>query len=143
MLVGVVAFDELGVPLVGFTADEPVEVVEALARRPMIERSGERRLWVRDQVPLADARGRVAVLAQDLGHECRGLRNRRRVPGNPFDQFVIVPIPTAWLFRPVSSAARVGEHNAVTWKRVNRSPLEARESSVGVGISPPNVAVWP
>ena len=28
------------------------------------------------------------------------------------------PMPTAWWLRPVSSAALVGEHIAVTWKRL-------------------------
>jgi len=64
-------------------------------------------------------------------------------PGSSVDQLVIVPIPTAWLLRPVSSAARVGEQSAVTWNRVNRSPSLARLSSVGVGIGPPNVDVCP
>lgn len=64
-------------------------------------------------------------------------------PAASLDQFVIVPIPTACVFRPVSNAARVGEHIGATWKRVNRNPLRANESSVGVGIELPNVAVWP
>jgi hypothetical protein len=35
---------------------------------------------------------------------------------------VIPPIPTAWWLRPDSSAARVGEHNAVVWNRVYFNP---------------------
>ena len=32
------------------------------------------------------------------------------------------PMPTVWWLRPVSSAARVGEHSAVVWKRLYFSP---------------------
>jgi hypothetical protein len=41
--------------------------------------------------------------------------------------------------RPVSSAARVGEHSAVVWNCVYRSPFCASRSIVGVGTGPPNV----
>src|SRR5262245_34429608 len=37
------------------------------------------------------------------------------------------------------SAARVGEHSAVEWKFVYRSPALAMRSSAGVGIIPPKV----
>ena len=47
------------------------------------------------------------------------------------------PIPTEWWLRPESSAARVGEHSAVVWKRVYFSPSAARRSNVGVSIGPP------
>ena len=48
-------------------------------------------------------------------------------------------MPTAWWLRPVSSDARLGEHNAVTWKRLYRSPSAASRSIVGVAMSDPNV----
>src|SRR5262245_3115385 len=48
------------------------------------------------------------------------------------------PMPTAWWFRPESSAARVGEHSAVVWKRVYFSPAFASRSAVGVWHGPPN-----
>ena len=51
----------------------------------------------------------------------------------------MTPKPTEWWLRPVSSAARVGEHSDVVWKFVYRSPLAASRSSVGVGITPPKV----
>ena len=38
------------------------------------------------------------------------------------------PIPTAWWLRPVSNAALVGEHIAVTWKRLYRNPSAAIRS---------------
>jgi hypothetical protein len=48
------------------------------------------------------------------------------------------PIPTVWWLRPLSSAARVGEHNAVVWKRLNFRPPAARRSAFGVAHGPPN-----
>src|SRR4051794_2362472 len=48
------------------------------------------------------------------------------------------PMPTEWWLRPVSSAWRDGEHNAVVWKRVNFNPCLARRSNVGVAHGPPN-----
>ena len=41
--------------------------------------------------------------------------------------------------RPVISAARVGEHSAVEWNWVYRSPVLAMRSKAGVGMTPPNV----
>jgi hypothetical protein len=56
-------------------------------------------------------------------------------------------MPTAWWFRPVSSAARVGEHIAVTWKPVVPQPLRghpvvvrgADRTAEGAGIAEPGV----
>ena len=39
-------------------------------------------------------------------------------PGADVAVSVMLPIPTEWWLRPVSSAARVGAHSAVVWKRV-------------------------
>ena len=47
------------------------------------------------------------------------------------------PIPTAWWFRPVSRAWRVGEQSAVVWKRLYLSPFAASRSAVGVETGPP------
>ena len=47
-------------------------------------------------------------------------------------------MPTVWWLRPLSSAARVGEHSAVVWKRLNFSPPAARRSAFGVAHGPPN-----
>ena len=38
--------------------------------------------------------------------------------GYPLSKFEIARMPTVWWLRPVSSAARVGEHSGVTWKFV-------------------------
>src|SRR6476619_4617397 len=48
------------------------------------------------------------------------------------------PIPTTWWLRPLSSAARVGEHRAVVWNRLYLRPFAARRSAVGVLHGPPN-----
>lgn len=40
-------------------------------------------------------------------------------------------------------AARDGEHSAVELKSVKRRPFAAIRSSVGVGMTPPNVLVTP
>ena len=48
------------------------------------------------------------------------------------------PIPTVWWLRPLSSAARVGEHSAVVWKRLSFSPPAASRSAFGVAHGPPN-----
>ena len=52
---------------------------------------------------------------------------------------MIEPVLTVWWFRPVLSAFRVGEHSAVVWKLLKRSPDAARISIVGVRMGPPNV----
>src|SRR5262249_4593469 len=49
------------------------------------------------------------------------------------------PVAQVWWLRPAMSAARLGEHRAVVWKRLYFSPLAASLSIVGVGIGPPNV----
>ena len=50
----------------------------------------------------------------------------------------MTPIPTVWWFRPDSSAARVGAHSAVVWKRLYFRPFPASRSAVGVAHGPPN-----
>ena len=44
-----------------------------------------------------------------------------------------------WWLRPVSKAARDGEHNAVVWNWLYDRPWLATRSKVGVGTGPPNV----
>ena len=47
------------------------------------------------------------------------LRGRAAVyPGNGPGYSAMEPNPTRWWLRPVSIAARVGEHTAVTWNRL-------------------------
>ena len=64
----VVVAHQVGVELVGFTLEEPVEPVEAPSQRPLIEGSGGRSLFHGGQMPLAGAEGGVAGLTQDFGH---------------------------------------------------------------------------
>src|SRR5262245_37905694 len=53
----------------------------------------------------------------------------------------MLAMPQVWWLRPVSSAARVGEHSAVVLNWLYLSPLLATRSKLGVGIGPPNVLV--
>ena len=61
------AVEQVGRPLVRLAADEPVELVEALVRRPAVERARDPRLPGGRLVPLAEGRRAVAVEAQHLG----------------------------------------------------------------------------
>ena len=62
---------ERGVVLVRFALVEAVEVVEALARRPVVERTGGTDLRLRRVVGLAEHGRGVAVVAQRLRHDGR------------------------------------------------------------------------
>ena len=64
-------------------------------------------------------------------------------PGAAVAISVIPPIPTMWWLRPLSSAARVGEHSAVVWKRLNFKPAAASRSAFGVAHGPPNALEEP
>ena len=57
--------EQVRLPLAGVTADEPVEILEAHARRPLVERPGLARHEGRRVVILAKPRGGVAVLQKD------------------------------------------------------------------------------
>jgi hypothetical protein len=60
-------------------------------------------------------------------------------PGAEAAISVMPSMPTEWWLRPVSNACRVGEHNAVVWKRLYyRRPFAASRSAVGVAHGPPN-----
>ena len=61
------------------------------------------------------------------------------LPGADVAVSVMLPIPTEWWLRPVSSACRVGAHSAVVWNRLYRRPPAASRSAVGVRHGPPNV----
>src|SRR5262245_4889826 len=60
------------------------------------------------------------------------------LPGAEVASSAMLPMPTEWWLRPVSSAERVGEHNAVVWNRLYFNPLAARRSKFGVRQGPPN-----
>ena len=55
----------------------------------------------------------------------------------------MLPMPTEWWLRPVSSAWRVGEHSAVVWNRLYFSPPAASFSKFGVSHGPPNALLAP
>ena len=61
--------DEVGIVLVGVTAEEPVVAVESAAQRPAVVRACGADLFGGGQMPLADAERRVAVGEQHLGQE--------------------------------------------------------------------------
>ena len=61
------------VPLVGLGADEAVEVLEAAAGRPLVERAHRARLPDRHLVALPELGGAVAVQLQDLGERRRSV----------------------------------------------------------------------
>src|SRR3954452_10568398 len=65
------------------------------------------------------------------------------LPGADVAVSVMLPMPTEWWLRPVSSACRVGAHRAVVWNRLNLSPPAASRSAVGVRHGPPNVLAAP
>ena len=67
------------VVLVRLAADEAVEVLEAAAGRPVVERPQRARLPDRHLVALAELRGRVAVELEDLRQRRAGVRPHRVV----------------------------------------------------------------
>jgi hypothetical protein len=65
----------------GFTADEPVEIVEPHAGRPAVEGTGDTALPVRRVVVLAEPGSRVAVALKDCTHGRGALRDHVVVAG--------------------------------------------------------------
>src|SRR3954463_3473298 len=65
------------------------------------------------------------------------------LPGADVAVSVMLPIPTEWWLRPVSSACRVGAHSAVVWNRLSFRPPAANRSAVGVWHGPPNALAAP
>ena len=64
----VMVLEEDGLKLAGVSGVEAVEVVEAQTAGPVVERTDFAGLPCRSVVVLADPRGRVAVLLEDLGY---------------------------------------------------------------------------
>ena len=75
------AFDDRRAPLVRVAADEAIEMVESEARRPAVERSGLAALPVRDVVILAEPRGAVSSLLENLRDRCGLFAHHRVVTG--------------------------------------------------------------
>ena len=110
--------EQVRLPLAGVAADEAVEVLEAHADRPLVERPGLGRLIERRVVILAEPRGRVAVLLQDGADGAVLLPDDRVVAREPVATSPTTPKPATWWLRPVINAARVGEQSDVEWKFV-------------------------
>ena len=58
--------EQIGRPLVGLAAHEPVEILEAHSRRPLVVRPGDAVLKAGRVVLLAEPRRGIAVLLQDF-----------------------------------------------------------------------------
>ena len=71
----VIVAREFGMKLVGFALQEAVELIEAAAQRPVIERAGRRALLHGREMPLAGRERSIAVAAQHLGERRRTRRN--------------------------------------------------------------------
>ena len=72
--------EQVRLPLAGVAADEPVEIIETHADRPLIERPGLARLIKGRVVILAEPRGRVTVLLENLADRAAILLDDRVVP---------------------------------------------------------------
>ena len=69
------------IPLVGLSADEPVELVEALVGRPAVERARHAGLPGGSRMPLAEGPGAVAVQPEHLGQGRHAVRDLSGVTG--------------------------------------------------------------
>ena len=116
-------------------------MVEAPPCGPVVERPRGAHLAARREVPLAEAAGDVAVLAEDARQGGAAARARAGVAGErPGELGDAAHTLTRWWLRPVSMAARVGEHTAVTWKRLYVSPISCTRVRLGVLMPPPKVS---
>ena len=120
-----------GCPLAGVAADEAVEVLEAKAGRPQVERARLTGVPVGDVVILAVPSGVVAVLLQHLGERAATLRHERVVAGKAGARFHDAAGRVGMVVAPVSRAARVGEQSA----RGSGTGCNAGRSSPGVQTS--------
>ena len=78
--------EQVRLPLAGVAADEPVEILEAHAHRPLVERPGRGRLIGGRVVFLAEPRGRVTVLLQDGANGAVRFQNDRVIARIPRGQ---------------------------------------------------------
>ena len=79
-------------------------------------------------MPIAHAAYPAGTSISERNPFVRGMR--AVYPGKPIARSVMRPMPFEWWLRPVSTHDRVGEHSAVVWKFVNRSPSAASASNV-------------
>src|SRR5262249_4176756 len=78
---------EGGLPLVRLATHEAVEMVKSLHPGPAVERAGDARLPVSDVVVLAEERGAVPILADDLRDHRATLRHLTGVAGEAAAEF--------------------------------------------------------
>ena len=110
--------EQVGLPLVGVTADEAIEIFKTHAGRPLIERANLARGECRRVVVLAEPRRRVPVLEKNAADRGFIVIYDAVVAGKASRLLRDYPKPAEWSLRPVMSAARVGEHSAVEKTRV-------------------------
>ena len=79
----VVVVDQLGIPLIGVSPEEPVVTLEAPSQRPTVVGTGGCFVFRRGEVPLADEEGVVAVGQEHLAQHPGGRRDDRVVSGEP------------------------------------------------------------
>src|SRR5580704_14247577 len=65
--------DQVGFVLRGFAGEEAIEIFEAVAGGPVVERPGGGSLFGGRIVPLAESGGAVAVVFQNFGNHGTGL----------------------------------------------------------------------
>src|SRR5689334_10004300 len=70
---------KLRFPLRCFAAEKAVEILEAITRRPVIERSGGTRLLGRGIMPLPPSSGAVPVILENLGDGGAALRHNAHI----------------------------------------------------------------
>ena len=139
--------DKAGVPLAGVPCEEAVEVVEAPAGRPPVERTGRTLHGVRCEMPLAICGGAVAVVPKDPGERGAVSQQRCRVAGkasrelpDPAESHTVV-VPSGQQsgarrraqrrdVEPVEAHAPVGDPGVVG--RVDRSAERAWVPEAGV-----------
>ncbi len=110
--------EQIRLPLVGVAADEAVEVLEAQAGGPLVERPD---LTGRESgcvVVLAEPRRRVAVVEQNAADGRLVLVDDAVVAGVSGGLFRDHTKAGRVVVAPVISAARVGEHSAVEKTRL-------------------------
>ncbi len=121
--------DQVGIVLVGVTAEEAVVAVEPAPQRPAVVRAGRADLFRGCQVPFADAERGIAVRQQHLGQEpvlerdrTVGARVARRPLGDARHAVGVVVSPVQHA-GPRRRAQRRGVHVRVA-KPVLRQPVQ-------------------
>ena len=105
--------DELRFVLRRLSGEEPVEVFEAVAGGPVVERAGGGRLLRGRIVPFAPRGSVIAVILEYFGDRGAALGDHTHVAIPVIGQLRDLAAGDAVMVAPVSNAARVGEHIAV------------------------------